>query len=287
MRLRRIGSALRKAREDGGLTIDTACRRYGRSKSWLSTLENGLHSIDPQELADLLNFYEVPEGPLRDSLLHLATHKPGKNWERAYEGRISAAALDLASLEEDAELIRTFQPCVVPGLLQIPEYTRGLIAAGPSGSARMARALVDFRVARQEVLKRPEPPHYVAVISESVLHHQVGGPAFMYAQLRRLADAAQLKHVTLRVLPNSAGAYLWLAGPFGLFTLRPPGGLTVSMVEQFTKSLFMEKESDVALTEATFTRLLDASLSEGASLRLIERLTSQYESSRDGRCLLA
>ncbi|GAA4600963.1 hypothetical protein GCM10023195_01820 [Actinoallomurus liliacearum] len=102
VRLRRIGSALRKAREDGGLTIDTACRRYGRSKSWVSTLENGLHSIDPQELADLLNFYEVPEGPLRDSLLHLATHKPGKNWERAYEGRISAAALDLASLEEDA-----------------------------------------------------------------------------------------------------------------------------------------------------------------------------------------
>ncbi|TDB75045.1 XRE family transcriptional regulator [Actinomadura sp. KC216] len=57
VRLRRIGSALRKAREANNLTVGTACRRYGRSKSWLSTLENGLHTIDPQEPADLLDFW--------------------------------------------------------------------------------------------------------------------------------------------------------------------------------------------------------------------------------------
>jgi transcriptional regulator with XRE-family HTH domain len=76
VRLRRIGSALRKARDATGMTVGTAARRYGRSKSWLSTLENGLHSVEPQELADLLDFYGVTDATLRESLLHLATHSP-------------------------------------------------------------------------------------------------------------------------------------------------------------------------------------------------------------------
>ncbi|MCO6003973.1 helix-turn-helix transcriptional regulator [Actinoallomurus purpureus] len=275
VRLRRIGSALRKAREDSGMTMDTACRRYGRSKGWLSTLENGLHSINCQELADLLDFYQVPEGPLRQSLLHLAAHRPGKSWERAYEGRISAAALDLASLEEDAELIRNFEPCVVPGLLQTPEYARALTRVGPARPVRNTGVLVAFRMARQKVLARPDPPHYVAVISESVLHHRVGGPDLMYAQLRRLSETAELENVALHVLPNSAAAYLWLAGPFHLLSLRPPGNLTVSVIEQLTKSLFVDDDKKIALNEEIFSLLLDASLDEDASLKLIERLASR------------
>ncbi|GAA0343507.1 helix-turn-helix domain-containing protein [Actinoallomurus spadix] len=274
VRLRRIGSALRKAREDSGLTIDTACRRYGRSKSWLSTLENGLHSIDPQELADLLDFYGVPAGPLRESLLHLATRDPSRNWVRVREGRISAAALDLASLEEDAELIRTFQPSLVPGLLQTPEYSRALMAVGPTRPPRNTRALVAFRLARQEVLARPNPPRYLTVISESVLHHPVGGRGLMRAQLCRLAEAARAGQVALHVLPNSASAHLWMAGPFHLLSLRPPGCLTVSVVDQFTKSLFIEDEAEIALHEEIFSLLLDVSMEQDASLELIERLAS-------------
>ncbi|MEV5708903.1 Scr1 family TA system antitoxin-like transcriptional regulator [Actinoallomurus sp. NPDC052274] len=274
VRLRRIGSALRKAREDSGLTIDTACRRYGRSKSWLSTLENGLHPIDPQELADLLNFYEIPEGPLRESLLHLATHDPSRNWERIRQGRISAAALDLASLEEDAELIRNFEPSVVPGLLQTPDYSRALMAVGPARPLRNTGALVAFRMARQKVLARPDPPRYLTVISESVLHHPVGGPDLMRAQLRRLYEAGQADHVALHVLPKSTSAYLWLAGPFHLLSLRPPGRLTVSVVEQFTKSLFVEDEKEIALHEEIFSLLLHASMDQDASRKLIERLAS-------------
>jgi transcriptional regulator with XRE-family HTH domain len=275
VRLRRIGSALRKAREDSGMTMDTACRRYGRSKSWLSTLENGLHAIDPEELADLLDYYGVRDGPLRESLLHLAAHRPGGNWERAYEGRISAAALDLASLEEDAEAMPTFAPCVIPGLLQIPAYARALMSVGPARPVRNIAALVAFRMARQKVLGRSDPPRYVAVISESVLHHRVGDDDLMRAQFRHLSKATRSENVALHVLPNSAAACLWLAGPFHLLSLRPPGRLTVSVVEQFTKSLFVEDEKEVALHEEIFSILLDASLDQDGSLKLIERLASR------------
>lgn len=134
VRQRRIGSALRKAREANNLTIATVARRYGRSLGWISTVENGCQSITPDELSDLLDFYRVPPGPLRDGLIHLAAQNLDKKWERRREGRISPAAHDLASLEEDAVEIRSFQSCIVPGLLQVPGYTRGLIAAGPRRS---------------------------------------------------------------------------------------------------------------------------------------------------------
>lgn len=275
VRQRRIGSALRKARDRHNLTVATVARRFGRSQGWMSMVENGLQAIAPDELSDLLDLYGIEDGPLRESLLHLATHTRGK-WERAWEGRISAAALDLASLEEDAAVIRTFQPSIVPGLLQIPDYTRKLIAVGPAKNSPYVKTLVDFRLSRQQVLSQPEPPHYVPIIAEAVLYNQVGGDrAIMRAQIRRLAEAARLDHVDLRVLPRTASEYLVLITQYHLLSLRPPGGLTVSVGEQLTKSVFVEDENEVATHERTFELLLSATLSRSASLELIDGVASQ------------
>ncbi|NKZ04555.1 helix-turn-helix domain-containing protein [Actinomadura latina] len=275
VRQRRIGSALRKARDHHNLTVATVARRFGRSQGWMSMVENGLQTIAPDELADLLDFYGIEDGPLRESLLHLATHKPG-TWKRAYEYRISAAALDLASLEEDAAEIRNFEPSIVPGLLQVPEYTKKLISVGPAKQPRNAKTLVDFRLSRQRVLNRPDPPRYMPIIAEAVLHNQVGGdPAILRTQNRRLAEVAPLDHVDLRVLPSTASEYLWFGSPHLLISLRPPGRLTVSVVDQYAQNLFVEDEEKVAAHEETFELLLSAALSRTASLKLMDEIASQ------------
>ncbi|WP_412519130.1 helix-turn-helix transcriptional regulator [Actinomadura madurae] len=274
VRQRRIGSALRKARDRHNLTVATVARRFGRSQGWMSMVENGLQIISPDELNDLLDFYAIEDGPLRESLLHLATHKLG-SWERAYEDRISAAALDLASLEEDAAEIRTFQSSIVPGLLQTPEYARKIIAVGNAQRPRDVKTLVDFRISRQRVLRRPNPPRYVPIIAESVLHHQVGGDSrILRSQIRWLAKAARLEHVDLHVLPWSASEYLGLITSFLLLSLRPPGRLTVSVCDQLSKSIFVEDETEVASHESAFKLLLSVALSRSASLKLIEEIAS-------------
>ncbi|MEU9019950.1 helix-turn-helix transcriptional regulator [Actinomadura sp. NPDC048394] len=272
VRQRRIGSALRKARDRHNLTVATVARRFGRSQGWMSMVENGLQAIAPDELSDLLDLYGIEDGPLRESLLHLATHRRG-TWERAWEGRISAAALDLASLEEDADVIRTFQPNLVPGLLQIPDYNRKLIAVGPA--KHNSKALVDFRLSRQQVLSAPNPPRYIPIISEAVLHNRVGGdPGILRRQLQRLGEAARLKHIDLRVLPREASEYLWLITPYHLLSLRPPGRLTVSVSDQLNRSIFVEDEDEVAAHEEIFELLLSATLSRSSSLLLIEEVAS-------------
>ncbi|MEV5707587.1 helix-turn-helix transcriptional regulator [Actinoallomurus sp. NPDC052274] len=275
VRLRRIGSALRKAREENGLTIETACRRYGRSKSWLSTLENGLHSIDPQELADLLDFYGVPAGPLRESLLHLANHDRGKQWVRAYEGRISAAALDLASLEGDSERICNFEPNVIPGLLQSEAYAHALMRAGLRSPTRNNTELVRFRMQRQRVLGKSDPPSLEVVIGEAALRQQVGGSLTMGGQLQRLIEVSSTGLTGLRVLPFSANTHLGIAGPFHILSLRSPGRLTVTVVEDFTQSTFVEDETTVAAYKRIFTYFQGAALDEASSLQLLKEIASE------------
>lgn len=275
VRQRRIGSALRKARDRHNLTVATVARRFGRSQGWMSMVENGLQAIAPDELSDLLDLYGIEDGPLRESLLHLATHSPGK-WVRTFEYRISAAALDLASLEEDAAEIRTFQFGVIPGLLQTPDYARKIIEIGSAKHPRDVKTLVDFRLSRQHVLTRPEPPRYVPIIAEAVLHNRVGGdPSILRAQIRRLAEAAQLDHVELHVLPQTASEFLGLIAPYHLLSLRPPGQLTVSVADQFNESIFVEDEDKVAMHQDTFNQLLAAALSRTASLELINEVASQ------------
>jgi transcriptional regulator with XRE-family HTH domain len=275
VRYRRIGSALRQAREDAGLTMGAAARRYGRSQGWFSTIENGLLPIRLDELIDLLDFYEVTDPTLRESLCHLAQQGRRKNWTHQFQDRISPGALDLASLESDSASIRSFQPNLVPGLLQSEDYARSVIETGLPSSTRNNDELVAFRMARQAILQRANPPIYQAVISEAVLHQLVGGRAVMSSQLACLAEAARLDHVTLRILPYSASAYLWVNLPFDLLALRPPGHLTVAVAELMTQSVFMEAEQEVSQYEEVFAHILPATLDETRSLEVINRIVSE------------
>jgi hypothetical protein len=255
--------------------MGAAARRYGRSQGWFSTIENGLLPIRLDELIDLLDFYEVTDPTLRESLCHLARQGRRKNWTHQYQDRISPAALDLASLESDSATIRTFQPHLIPGLLQTEGYTRAVMKAGLPTATRDTAALVAFRMARQAVLSRPDLPGYRVVVGEAALHQQVGGTDVMRIQLMRVLEAAGQDHISVHVLPYAAGAHLWVGVPYDLFTLRPPGRLTVAVVSQVTQSLFIEDEETAGIHEAAFDHLLAAALDKHHSLEAIQQILSE------------
>lgn len=257
------------------MTNDVAARRYGRSKGWLSTLENGQHIITPQELSDLLDFYGMPHNAERESLIHLAEHGHGETWERPFEYRVSPALRDLASLEAEASDIHTYGPDIIPGLLQIPDYTRRLIEAGRRVSPQNGEALVAFRLARQQILTAPDPPNYRAILGESALRQLIGGPRIMRHQLEHLGEMTQLDNVAIHVLPFSAGEVLWLAGSFHIISLRPPGRLTVSVHDQFARSVFAEEEREVSSHERIFLHLRAACMDEADSLALVQQIASE------------
>lgn len=112
---------------------------------------------------------------------------------------------------------------VVPGLLQTADFTRALInGASPGLAPDVVERRVLARMARQQVLTKPNPVQYHVILEEAILERPVGTPVIMRNQLRRLIDEAAADHITLQVLPKAAGASPAMDGPFSILTLPEP-----------------------------------------------------------------
>jgi hypothetical protein len=114
-------------------------------------------------------------------------------------------------------MIQMYGGQLVPALLQTPDYARALLVAGRNADIE---GDLDNRLARQSLLSKPHPPDVWVLLAESVLDWPVGGPEIMKAQLARLLELSDLPHMTLRVVPKSAGAHEGLDGPFKVITVE-------------------------------------------------------------------
>ena len=87
-------------------------------------------------------------------------------------------------MEARAAYISTYQAQLVYGLLQ----TRGVRAggAGRPDRRRTSTQMVAARMERQRILERENPPLMWVVLSEAVLHQEIGGREVMRNQLAHL-----------------------------------------------------------------------------------------------------
>jgi hypothetical protein len=67
---------------------------------------------------------------------------------------------------------------------------------------------------RQELLKRENPPHVVAIFDEGAIRRPIGDPEVMKEQIQHLIDLTELYHVTIQIVPTAEGAYAGLPGAF-------------------------------------------------------------------------
>ena len=89
-----------------------------------------------------------------------------------------------AEVERTATRIRSWEPLVVPGLLQTEEYARALITAWQPGDTRKpCSSKLPPAIERQQLLEREDPPLLWTIISEPALRNPVGGPAVLREQL--------------------------------------------------------------------------------------------------------
>ncbi|WP_338146566.1 DUF5753 domain-containing protein [Streptomyces boncukensis] len=173
------------------------------------------------------------------------------------------------SLETDAASVSTFEPLLIPGLLQTAAYARSAIGAvSMNATTDSINALVEVRMARQAVLTRPEPLKLRAIVHEAALMASVSGVAVMRDQLQRLLDVAEYPHVTIQVLPCAADLHPGLTGAFTVLGFGQPG-LDVVLLEHLESSLYIEAPSDVGRYTEAFERLTAAALPFDRSLSTI------------------
>ena len=103
-------------------------------------------------------------------------------------------------IEREATSLRSFEPLIIPGLLQTPEYARTLLAAQPAGTEDGLEQLVATRMDRQLILSRENPPQLWCLLDEGALHRRVGGAKIMHDQLVHLVP----RPVTFACFPSGA-----------------------------------------------------------------------------------
>ncbi|MEU1041164.1 helix-turn-helix transcriptional regulator [Streptomyces sp. NPDC005907] len=271
VRRRKLGAELRALRGRAGLTSGEAARLVGWHQSKVSRIETGTSGAKPPDVRRLLDAYGVQSPELRELLVALAgSDGDGRHWWHAYRGVLPPAYRDFISLESQASAMRTLETCVVPGLLQTPEYARAVTRAAVEGlEDGKLNALVEVRLARQDVLRSHPPLELSAVLDEAVLRRTVGGHAVMRRQLERLLVAARLPHVRLQVLPFASGAHVGISGPFVIFSFPNTSDLDVVVLDHMTSSFHLERKEDLRAYTEAFNTLRAHALSPGDSVDYI------------------
>ncbi len=283
---RRLRLALRKARDDQGLTQGQVADALDWSLSKVIRIEKGDVAISITDLRALADLLQVDEPDVVQQMIADARTSRRRGWwdEPRFREHLSAATLQLLQFEGEATAIRTLQPLMIPGILQTRAYAETILDAWKDEivSSDDWQARLEARIQRADhVFHRPDPPLFLAIVDESAVTRQLGGARVMSEQLSAVQAVAQLPTVSIRVLPFTSG----IAPTHGSFTILDLG-------DEENAILYRESTSSDEIVHASdlvrrhrlmFERLWDMSLSPEASGRLIEAHKARMRASLDTR----
>jgi transcriptional regulator with XRE-family HTH domain len=274
VRIEVLGEELRRLRDACGLTLADVVTRIGMSESQLSRIEKGKRIPSPEDVSALLVIYGVT-GEDRHELLTLTKRagQPGF-WQR--DGSFEARFTTLKLLESRAISLVSFEPLLIPGLLQTVPYAQATVrGVGMLDDPKEVDRRVIGRIQRQAVLRKALAPRMLAIVAEPALRTLAGGRGVMCEQLHYLAEVAARPNVTLRIIPTTAGSHPGLQGSFVRlrFTDRP----AVVFLGNMTSSLFLEDSSEVSVYDQMIGHLLRVAISEENSVRLVAEMAANLE----------
>jgi transcriptional regulator with XRE-family HTH domain len=251
-----VGAQLRRLREAKGISATDAGYAIRATHSKISRMELGRVSFRPRDIADLLTMYGVHDEQERSGFLALASEANAPGWWHGSADLLPGWFEPYLGLEEAARVIRNYEVQFVPGQLQTADYARAVIRLGyPEAAAAEIERRTALRISRQQLLARPEGPHFWAVLDEAALRRPLGGPGVMRDQVDHLIEAAARPNVTVQVIPFRAGGHPAAGGSFSLLRFPEPDLPDVVYLEQLTSALYLDRRADVDSYHAVMERL--------------------------------
>ena len=275
---RRLGLALKRAREAAGKTQEDAAKTIDAASSKISRLELGQSGLKLTDLGALLQLYGI-KGEEADYMRGLAKSGRQRGRWSSYRNVIPDWFRQYVELEADASEIRWYQAEIVPGILQVESYSRAILTARPRPTDDEAEKQIQVRLQRQTILDRPDFPELAFVLSESAIRRVVGDATTMRDQLMHLAQLTERSNVTLQVLPFDASTYD--ISQFGFTILRLGEGLgsEVIYLEDYTNADYLDALETVRTYTRLWNRLQAAALGPVESRRLIVRVADEFRGS--------
>lgn len=213
---KRLLTELRQTRDGLGLSQQAVAEAMDWSVSKLIRIEKGENKISVTDVQALLFHYGVRDDARVAEMVGMtrAIRQSKSAWMEKYRGSFSEQFAKFVELETAAIRIRQLQLNVVSGLLQTPDYAHALVKSFGNPDDVVERG-VEIRMHRQSVLD-PDGPEIFIILDESVLHRVIGNEGVLRRQLQRIKDAAALDHVTIQIVPFSAGIHPAMKGSFSI-----------------------------------------------------------------------
>lgn len=270
VRRRRLSEELRALRIAAGMTLDDAAAATEWSVGKVSNIETGVR-LRPSviEVRALLDVYGLTDERRREALFAITRQAGKKGWWTKY----SDVFLDeFPVLESEATSISTYEPMIIPGLLQTPSYVELLMR-----SANLVRdpidiqRVVDARRKRQEILVGGNRPELWAVIDAGAIERLRVTPEVCREQANHLADMTDDGNgITIQVVPFSAGIHAGAKGAFVLmdFAAADP----VVYLEMDQDGLFLEEADEIKRYRNLFNHLVSRSLDVDQSVAYLREI---------------
>jgi Domain of unknown function (DUF5753)/Helix-turn-helix domain len=250
-----LGTQLRRLREGCGVTVAAAGRAINASAAKISRMELGRVGFRERDVTQLLTLYGVGAPPEREAFLTLVRRANVPGWWHQYSDIIPSWFEAYLGLEQASSIIRTYQPQLVPGLLQTPQVARAVIELGyPRHSADDIERKVALRVTRQEILTQSDAPLLWAVFEEASLW-RLNENSVMREQVQHLITMAELPNVSLQIVPIYSGVHVGIGGPFTILRFPHVDLPDIVYLEQLSSAVYLDKKEDVQRYAMVMNRL--------------------------------
>jgi hypothetical protein len=257
-------------REAAGVSPERAGYEIRASRSKISRMENGRVRFKARDVSDLLDLYGVTDEATRAGVMSLMRQANAAGWWSAYDDVTADWFESYLGLEAAASVVRSFDLQFVHGLFQTEAYARAVTMLGYSAApAEEIDRRVSLRLKRQDLLTRPDPPQVWSVVDEGALRRPVGGRAVMRDQIKRLMEVAELRTVTVQVVPFGRGGHSAAGGSFTVLRFGDADVPDVVYMEQLTSALYLEKREDVDHYMEVMNRLSTEALTPARTLRFL------------------
>lgn len=234
-------------------------------------------AVSEVDAAIYLTYCGVHKAEL-DELLDLVREPETASWLQDRGSRLPEELRTLIYHETTADSMAGFEPTLVHGLLQTHDYAWTVFDVANRVDKDKIEIAVQARMARQDVLRRSNPPNCQFYLHENGLRLKVGSNRIMHDQLLQLVFLTSRPQHQIRVVPNSAG----LDGMFGTFMLMDyVDHNPLVYLEFLTQSLFLEKPEHIDSYRETLSRLDQAALDTGESREWLVRLASDFDQPED------
>ncbi len=256
-----VGRQLRPRREAAGMRAAELGEATGYGEDMIYKIEGGKRIPRPEFLD------RADEALGAGGLISAMSEDVGKV-------RYPRKVRELAKLEAQAVELQLYDPLNIHGLLQTPEYARGLLLMRrPTYTQDEVDRMAAGRMARKSVFDRDPVPELSFVLEEWTLRRPLGGRRLLRAQLEHLLSVAQLRHVELQVMPMDRVEHAGLAG--GIEVLKFGDGSVVGRSPAMANGRPVTERKQLHILEMRYGIIRAQALSPRESTALIEQLLGE------------